>query len=648
MKAKIISIFILFLMYGHAYSTQRDTTNWECKSLNARQIANFTAISNCYGYIRYFYPNTNLKKFDWVRFLMYAVNKVENIETDKELKVTLNELFLPLCPSIMFSDDTLKSIPKIKPPFYAIKHEGIGKYSDIFNEKGYSPISLFTDKYDYDSLYCYRINDKLFVSFPIAVHNLPTKTKSFNQFTKLVNKVDEAGINTLTFVFKRKKILTSKLLFHLFDYRIADLIIRHNFIQHFYGYYNEDNLANKWENQFRIFLNTAAQTDSPYRYYDNLCNYSAIVRDQHLVVWPTFNIGPWWLAMYLPMSYPDISYDFVQDTCYIKKVGDKYKDKITEGDIIISVNNQLMKDLIQQKLQDNSHSTKESGLQQLASTGKLLATKKYDSTTKSKFLQTNNRDTIIKLTLINKSNQLYEVDLKTNLSEIPIVNKSFYKKLKDDLYYVNLCSDTCTYKNFEKHINTLQSAKGIIFDLRGYPQNDVITILSHFIDEPIETGNLVTPIYCFPNHKNIDYKPVEKWSIEPANSPNSKNKSKKYEYKTPLSIRIDVPIVFLINAKSLSFGETIVDMIKYYKIGKLVGTPTAGCNGDITRIDIPNCNFYLTYNKFYSRDGSQHHCIGIQPDYFCEMKISDIRNNIDTQLEFAKKIILNNGTANNK
>lgn len=40
-------------------------------------------------------------------------------------------------------------------------------------------------------------------------------------------------------------------------------------------------------------------------------------------------------------------------------------------------------------------------------------------------------------------------------------------------------------------------------------------------------------------------------------------------------------------------------------------------------------------------------CIGIQPDYFCEMKISDIRKNIDTQLEFAKNI-LNNGKANNK
>lgn len=76
-------------------------------------------------------------------------------------------------------------------------------------------------------------------------------------------------------------------------------------------------------------------------------------------------------------------------------------------------------------------------------------------------------------------------------------------------------------------------------------------------------------------------------------------------------------------------------------IGKIVGTPTAGCNGDVTKIDIPNCNFYMTYNKFYNRDGSQHHNIGIQPDYYCEMNISDIRNHIDTQLEFAKKILLN-------
>ena len=636
MKAKIISIFILLLTCGHIYSTQRDTTYWECKSLNTRQIANFTALGNCYGYVRYFYPNPNLGKLDWVKFLMYAVNKVDAVKTDEELKVTLNELFLPLCPSITFADDTLRSVSKIKPPFYAIRHNGIGSYSNIFFGKDYAPITLFTDELNYDSLYCYKINDKLFVRFPIAVYHLPTKTKSFDRLTKLIDKVDEGGINTLDFLFNRKKaITTTKFLYHKFDYRIADLMIRYNFIQHFYGYYDEDGLAKTGESHFKTTLNIIAQTNNLHNYYYNLCNYTSIVKDQHLSLWRSIDIGLSWLPMHLPMSYPDIVYEFVKDTCYIKNVGENYKSKIAKGDIIVSINNQPVQSLVRQKLLMNAYSTEEAGLRRIALKGKLL--------------ETDNRDSIIKIALKNQSNQTYEVDLQTNLFKAPLEKgKCFLKKFDDGSYYINLCSDTCTYIRFKKHIPDLQSAKAVIFDLRGYPQSDIMSIISHFISGKIEIGKLVRPIYRFPNHKNIDYKAVEKWAIEPAISPSSKSASKKYEYKTPLPIKIEVPIVFLINDETISFGESIVEMIKYYKIGTLVGTPTAGCNGDVTHINIPNCNFHMTYNKFYNRDGSQHHCIGIRPDYFCEMKISDIRKNIDTQLEFAKKIILNNGTANNK
>lgn len=48
MKAKIISIFILLMTCGHIYATQRDTINWECKTLNTRQVTNFTSLCNLF------------------------------------------------------------------------------------------------------------------------------------------------------------------------------------------------------------------------------------------------------------------------------------------------------------------------------------------------------------------------------------------------------------------------------------------------------------------------------------------------------------------------------------------------------------------------------------------------------------------------
>lgn len=65
-----------------------------------------------------------------------------------------------------------------------------------------------------------------------------------------------------------------------------------------------------------------------------------------------------------------------------------------------------------------------------------------------------------------------------------------------------------------KHIPDLQSAKAIIFDLRGYPQSDIMPIISQFIDRKIEIGNLVTPIYRFPNHiKILITKQLKSWQL---------------------------------------------------------------------------------------------------------------------------------------
>lgn len=80
-------------------------------------------------------------------------------------------------------------------------------------------------------------------------------------------------------------------------------------------------------------------------------------------------------------------------------------------------------------------------------------------------------------------------------------------------------------------------------------------------------------------------------------------------------------------------------MMKFYGIGTIIGEPTAGCNGDATRNRMQFATFIMTYNKFLNRDGSQHHSIGVLPDIYCSPTIGDIRQNIDTQLEFAKKYI---------
>ena len=83
---------ILFLILSVCFSacsfSQKRAVNWECRQLSEYELSNFSVLSECYGYIRFFYPNQQTTNFNWTKFLMYSVSKIEKISNDNELKIT--------------------------------------------------------------------------------------------------------------------------------------------------------------------------------------------------------------------------------------------------------------------------------------------------------------------------------------------------------------------------------------------------------------------------------------------------------------------------------------------------------------------------------------------------------------------------------
>ena len=313
-------IFLISICFFTCIFSQDKTVDWECKQLSRKELNNISILSECYGYVRFFYPNPHVvKNFDWIKFLMHAIPEIERINTDDELKSSLLKLFSPICPHISFSTDSLMSTEKLPPPYFIVEHKAIGNLAQLAYGRKYSPIIEITDDNDYKNIYSYKLKENLYVNFPLAVKELPAKTKEFSRFKKEIDKID---------------------------------------------------------------------------------------------------------------------------------------------------------------------------------------------------------------------------------------------------------------------------------------------------------------------------------IVLPATSPQSEEASKKYEYKLPQPVQIEIPAVFLIDEKTISFGETFAEMMKFYNVGTLVGTHTAGCNGDMTVFyDTYGYWYSMTYNKVLNRDGSQHHGVGVLPNINCEMQVSDIRNNIDTQLEKAKELL---------
>ncbi len=83
-----------------------------------------------------------------------------------------------------------------------------------------------------------------------------------------------------------------------------------------------------------------------------------------------------------------------------------------------------------------------------------------------------------------------------------------------------------------------------------------------------------------------------------------------------------------------------MSFIEHYKLGEIVGQPTAGTNGNVNVINLPG-NFRVTWTgmKVVKHDGSQHHLIGIQPTVPAERTIKGVIEGRDEFLEKALEII---------
>jgi C-terminal processing protease CtpA/Prc len=141
----------------------------------------------------------------------------------------------------------------------------------------------------------------------------------------------------------------------------------------------------------------------------------------------------------------------------------------------------------------------------------------------------------------------------------------------------------------------LEKAKGIIFDMRGYPGQPGIQALAHLTDNVIRSAKWNIPQPSMPDR--LDFPFVESgWPVQPA---------KPY---------FTARRVFLTDGRAISYAETVMGIVEYFKLGEIVGGPTAGTNGNVNPFRLPGgYTIAWTGMKVLKHDGSQHHGIGILP-----------------------------------
>jgi C-terminal processing protease CtpA/Prc len=193
-------------------------------------------------------------------------------------------------------------------------------------------------------------------------------------------------------------------------------------------------------------------------------------------------------------------------------------------------------------------------------------------------------------------------------------------ELKPGIYYVDL--DRIDDETFLKSLPDLEKAKGIIFDLRGYPRGSTVAI-SHLIDTRVQSARWMIPIVTTPDHVAFtEFNTDDRWNLD------------------PIAPRLKAKIAFVTDERAISYAESYLGIIEAYKLAEIVGEPTAGTNGNVNPVTLPGgYRVVWTGMKVLKQDGSRHHGVGIQPTVPVSRTIRGVAEKRDELLERAIEVV---------
>jgi hypothetical protein len=194
-------------------------------------------------------------------------------------------------------------------------------------------------------------------------------------------------------------------------------------------------------------------------------------------------------------------------------------------------------------------------------------------------------------------------------------------RIDEAIFYVDMTR--ASFEEIWPRIDEIASAAGVIFDMRGYPQGGNEQVLRHLIDEPVDSAKWMVPRILYPDRLNLaGYDTSGRWRL------------------TPQSPRFRGRAIFLTDAGAISYGESVMGIVEHYRLGEIVGRPTAGTNGNVNRIDLPGgYRVPWTGMRVVKHDDRQHHLVGILPTVPLERTIAAVREGRDEFLEKALSLL---------
>ena len=371
--------------------------------------------------------------------------------------------------------------------------------------------------------------------------------------------------------------------------RLADVVIAWNVFQHFYPYF--DVVRVNWDRELTNFLKRAMTDETERDFLYTLRKLVARLQDGHGRVFHK-------IIDEQQAGFPFLV-NWIENQVII--VASEDTARFQRGDIIVSI------DGIEAKQAVLNEEEYFSGSPQW---------KRYKSLTRFGY---GDEGTLAEL-MIKRDDETFAVEVeRIYRDEIKEPRKQNIEELEDGIFYVNM--DKARMYEIRERLDELARAKGVIFDMRGYPVYSY-DVIYHLLQEPDTIrGWFSVPKIIYPDYENVNFERYRKgWK--------------------PKQPQIKGKIVFLMDGRTISAAETIMSYIEHYKLAEIVGQPSAGTNGTVVSFNIPGgFKVRFTGAKVVKPDGSQHHLIGTKPTVPVKRTIQGIKEGRDEFLEKALEMI---------
>jgi C-terminal processing protease CtpA/Prc len=575
------------------------------RALTARGLDNLVAFARLLSYVRFFHPASDALRVNWDDFAVRGARTVENAPTPDSLLIALGKLFGPIAPSVVVYRDggAAPAAPAAPSPGAGVvywQHIGAGAPSggavaasqqNIYSStrvlvpgsavgapvtplRG-TPVAGAKARIP-DPLHPLQLSlgAGLRVSLPVALYATEQSIDDSLQHARplLANERLSAADRAT---------------------RLADVMLAWGVMQHFYPYH--DLVHTDWPATLRTMLARAAKDSNEVQFQETLERMIAALHDGHGRVSSAFVEG----------AVPDVRMDWVEGKIVVVALGDSAAAAgLQRGDVVLAVDGHPANELLASMSERVSGATPQ--WVHYVALSRILAGPPRTAVT-------------LRVSGANGTPRELRVSRTTYQTATPKLPAKI-TEVSPGTFYVDL--GRITNEDFNSVLPKLVSAKGIVFDMRGYPsQVNTAAIFAHLTDSTIHSALFESPLVTLPDRVDMSFISGD-WTIE------------------PVAPRIKARVAFLSGGGSISYAESTLGVVEEYKLGDIVGEPSAGTNGNVNPFTLPGgYTMGWTGMRVTKRNGSPHHGVGILPTVPVSPTVSGIRAGRDDVLERAVQLV---------